>query len=311
MKLPSPKELAHLFGRTVTSWMRDGAPSMGAALAFYTLFTMAPLLILVIILAGFFIGRDEAQQLLMTQLAGLLGDAGAAGVKSVLSAVRDEGKGIIASIVGTATLVLGATTVFAELRSDLDRIWQAKPVKSSGAWKFIRSRLLSFGMVATIGFLLLVSLVVSAALSYVGGLIGGGAIVLYVLDFAASLAVLTLLFAAIFKVLPSERIEWSDVWVGSAMTALLFWVGKFLIGLYLGKSTIASEFGAAGTLVLAIAWVYYSAQVFFLGAEFTREYSLAYGTHRTGTAASALDLPGSLLERARANMRVRLPYSRP
>ena len=299
MKLPSPKELAHLLGRTVTSWMRDGAPSMGAALAFYTLFTMAPLLILVIMLAGFFIGRDEAQQLLMTQLAGLLGDAGAAGVKSVLGAVRDGDKGIIASIVGTLTLVLGATTVFAELRSDLDRIWQAKPAKSSGVWKFVRSRLLSFGMVATIGFLLLVSLVVSAALSYVGGLIGGGAIVLYVLDFVASLAVLTLLFAAIFKVLPSERIDWSDVWVGSAMTALLFWVGKFLIGLYLGKSTIASEFGAAGTLVLAIAWVYYSAQVFVLGAEFTREYSLAYGTHRGETTSSRLDLPGSLLERAR------------
>ncbi len=299
MKLPAPKELAYLLGRTVKSWMRDNAGSMGAALAFYTLFTMAPLLILVIMLAGFFIGRDEAQALLMTQLSGLLGEAGAAGVKSVLNAAHDGGKGIVASVAGFVTLVLGATTVFAELRNDLDRIWQARPPKSSGVWNYLRSRLLSFGMVAAIGFLLLTSLVVSAALAYVGKVIGGGAILLYLLDFAASLAALTALFAAIFKILPSQRIEWRDVWVGSAMTALLFWVGKFLIGLYLGKSAITSEFGAAGTLVVAIAWVYYSSQVFFLGAEFTREYSLAYGTHRTDEAASALNGPGSLLERAR------------
>jgi membrane protein len=281
MKLPEPREFARLFPRTFHSWLDDNAPSMGAALAFYTLFTMAPLLVLVIMLAGFFIGRDEAQELLMTQLSGLLGEAGAAGVKSVLDAAHDDSKGIVASTVSTFTLVLGATTVFAELRNDLDRIWQAKPPKSSGIWKFLRARLLSFGMVATIGFLLLVSLVVSAALAYLGnGLFGGSAAVLYALDFLASFAVLTLLFAAIFKILPSQRIEWRDVWVGSAMTALLFGVGKFLIGLYLGKSTITSEFGAAGTLVLAIAWVYYSAQVFFLGAEFTREYWLAFGTHR-------------------------------
>ena len=299
MKLPAPKELAYLLGRTVKSWMRDNAGSMGAALAFYTLFTMAPLLILVIMLAGFFIGRDEAQALLMTQLSGLLGEAGAAGVKSVLNAAHDDSKGIVASVAGFITLVLGATTVFAELRNDLDRIWQARPPKSSGVWNYLRSRLLSFGMVAAIGFLLLTSLVVSAALAYVGKVIGGGAILLYLLDFAASLAALTALFAAIFKILPSQRIEWRDVWVGSAMTALLFWVGKFLIGLYLGKSAITSEFGAAGTLVVAIAWVYYSSQVFFLGAEFTREYSLAYGTHRTDEAASALNGPGSLLERAR------------
>jgi membrane protein len=299
MKLPEPKELVYLLGRTVKSWMRDNAGSMGAALAFYTLFTMAPLLILVIMLAGFFIGRDEAQALLMTQLSGLLGEAGAAGVKSVLNAAHDDSKGLVASIVGFVTLVLGATTVFAELRNDLNRIWQAKPARSPGVWSYLRSRLLSFGMVATIGFLLLTSLVVSAALAYVGKVIGGGAILLYLLDFVASLAALTVLFAAIFKILPSQRIEWRDVWVGSAMTALLFWVGKFLIGLYLGKSAITSEFGAAGTLVVAIAWVYYSSQVFFLGAEFTREYSLAYGTHRTDEAASALNAPGSLLERAR------------
>jgi membrane protein len=299
MKLPRPKEFAQLLLRTVRSWMRDNAGSMGAALAFYTLFTMAPLLMLVILLAGFFIGRDEAQALLMTQLSGLLGEAGAAGVKSVLNAAHDDNKGIVASIVGFVTLVLGATTVFAELRNDLDRIWQAKPPKSSGVWNYLRSRLLSFGMVATIGFLLLTSLVVSAALAYLGSVIGSGAILLYVLDFVASLAALTVLFAAIFKVLPSQRIEWRDVWVGSAMTALLFWVGKFLIGLYLGKSTITSEFGAAGTLVVAIAWVYYSSQVFFLGAEFTREYSLAFGTHTADAPGEALAEPATLLERAR------------
>lgn len=273
---------------------------MGAALAFYTLFTLAPLLVLVIMLAGLFVGRDEAQALLMTQLTQLLGEQGAAGVKSVLDAARSESRGVTASIVSGLTMLLGATTVFAELRHDLDRIWQTKPKKSATVWKFLRSRLLSFGMVATIGFLLLVSLVVSAVLAYLGDAwFGGMQSVVHLLEFAASFALFTLLFAAIFKILPSERIAWSDVWMGAAVTALLFGVGKFLIGLYLGKSAITSEFGAAGALVLAIAWVYYSAQVFFLGAEFTREYSLAFGTSRASNLApQQADTTESLLQRA-------------
>ena len=303
MRIPGPREFAQLLRRAFQAWLRDNASSMGAALAFYTLITLAPFLVLVIMLAGLFVGRDEAQALLMTQLTGLLGEQGAAGVKSVLDAARSESRGVVASVVSGLTMLLGATTVFAELRHDLDRIWQARPKKSATAWKFLRSRLLSFGMVATVGFLLLVSLVVSAILAYLGDalLSGGMQAAVQLLEFAASLALFTVLFAAIFKILPSERMAWSDVWVGAAVTALLFGVGKFLIGLYLGKSAITSEFGAAGALVLAIAWVYYSAQVFFLGAEFTREYSLEFGTGRAAAAPAAApppETPEALLQRA-------------
>jgi membrane protein len=278
MKILSPKDLWALVKRAFSAWSEDGANSMGAALAFYTLLSMAPLLVLVITLAGLVIGRDEAQQVLMTQLSGLLGETGAQGVRTVLESADNKEGGILATMISLFTLLLGATTVFAELKTDLDRIWKTKAPKASGFWKFIRSRLLSFGLVVTIGFLLLVSLVISAALSYIGTAFGGGEVVMYVLEFAGSIAVMTVLFAAVYKLLPSARIAWRDVWVGSAVTALLFWIGKFLIGLYLGKSSVASSFGAAGTLVVTIVWVYYSAQIFFLGAEFTREYSLSHGT---------------------------------
>jgi membrane protein len=289
VKVLSPRAVWDLAKRAFKAWSDDGANSMGAALAFYTLLSMAPLLVLVITVAGLIIGRDEAQQLLMTQLSGLLGDTGAEGVKSVLEGADNPESGITATIVSFFTLLLGATTVFAELKTDLDRIWKVKAPKSSGIWNFIRTRLLSFGLVVSIGFLLLVSLVVSALLSYIGtSLFGGSEGVMYALEFIGSLVVMTFLFAAVYKLLPSEPIAWRDVMVGAAVTALLFWIGKFLIGLYIGKSSVASSFGAAGTLVVTIVWVYYSAQIFFLGAEFTREYSLSHGTKaRARDAANA------------------------
>lgn len=290
MKALSPRHILDLTRRAFKGWSDDGANSMGAALAFYTLLSMAPLLVLVITLAGFFIGRDQAQEVLMTQLSGLLGDTGADGVRTVLKAADNEEGGAIAAVISLFTLLIGATTVFAELKTDLDRIWKTKPAKSSGAWKFVRARLLSFGLVVTIGFLLLVSLAVSAALSYIGTrMFGGAEAVMYVLDFLGSIVVMTLLFAAVYKVLPSERIAWRDVWVGAAVTALLFWIGKLLIGLYLGRSSVASSFGTAGTLVVTIVWVYYSAQIFFLGAEFTREYAHSHGTRSLGMDAANSD----------------------
>ena len=260
--------------RSVQAWIDDSAPSMGAALAFYTLFSMAPLLLVAISIAGFVIGRQQAQALLMTQLAGFIGADAAARVQTLLSSANTHHTGIIAAVVGTATLVLGATTVFAELKSDLDRIWHCKAEKTGGFLRYIRSRMLSFGMVLGIGFLLMVSLVVSAVLSALGSyFFPGSELAVRVLEFVASFLVITGLFAMIFKILPSTRIAWSDVWVGAAVTSLLFWVGKFLIGLYIGRAAVASAFGAAGTLIVVIVWVYYSAQIFFLGAEFTREYA--------------------------------------
>jgi membrane protein len=303
VKIPSPKHLWPLLKGAFKGWSDDGANSMGAAVAFYTLLSMAPLMVLVITIAGLAIGRDEAQQLLMTQLSGLLGDTGAEGVETVLNAAGNKEGGIIATVVSLFTLLLGATTVFAELKTDLDRIWKTKAPKTSGAWNFIRARLLSFGLVVTIGFLLLVSLVVSAGLAYVGTyLAGGAAVVMTILEFCASIVVMTVLFGAVYKVLPSEHIPWRDVVVGAAVTALLFWIGKSLIGLYIGKSAVASSFGSAGALVVTIVWVYYSAQIFFLGAEFTRVYSVSHGSkskHRDATNSDYLREDEDMLARAR------------
>jgi membrane protein len=303
VRIISPKHFWGLLKRAFAGWSEDGASSMGAALAFYTLLSMAPLLVLVIMLAGFVIGRDQAQTVLMAQLSGLLGEAGAQGVQTLLESANNEKGGIVATVVSLFTLLLGATTVFAELKTDLDRIWKTKPPKSSGFWKFIRARLLSFGLVVTIGFLLLVSLVVSAAISFIGTtFFADAAGVMRVLEFLGSMAVTTVLFAAVYKVLPSAPIAWRDVWVGAATTALLFWIGKYLIGLYIGRSSVASSFGAAGTIVVTILWVYYSAQVFFLGAEFTREYSLSHGTQAGAARAANSDYIGEnedMLARAR------------
>lgn len=303
MKTISPRHLLDLAKRAFKGWSDDGANSMGAALAFYTLLSMAPLLVLVITLAGFFIGRDEAQEVLMGQVSGLLGDTGAEGIETVLQAADNREGGLVATVVSLLTLLLGATTVFAELKTDLDRIWKTKSAKASGMWKFLRARLLSFGMVVTIGFLLLVSLAVSATISYLGTyFFAEAAVLMRVLEFIGSMIVTTVLFAAVYKVLPSESIAWRDVWIGAAVTALLFWIGKFLIGLYIGHSAMASSFGAAGTIVVTIVWVYYSAQVFFLGAEFTREFALSHGTRSHGPDAANSDFirTDDMLARARS-----------
>ena len=298
--MPRMGDLVGLFKRAVGGWSEDNASSMGAALAFYSLLSMAPLLVLVISLAGLFIGRDEAQQLLMSQMSGLLGDTGAQGIQVILEAARNPSGGILASVVSFATLIVGATTVFAELKSDLDRIWKTRAPKSTGLWNYVRTRLLSFGLVVTIGFLLLVSLAVSAFLSFLGTQFFGGAeVAMHALDFVGSIVVSTVLFAAVYKVLPSTPIAWRDVLVGSLVTAVLFWIGKLLIGLYLGKSSTASSFGAAGTVVVTIVWAYYSAMIFFYGAEFTRQFALSHGSRRDAANADFARADEDMLVRAR------------
>jgi membrane protein len=286
--LQAARQFRDLAKQSFTAWMDDGAGSMGAALAFYTLFSMAPLLLLVIAIAGLVIGSDTAKDLLMNQLTQLLGEQGATAVKSVLEAADKKGESIMAAAVSLVTLALGATTVFAELKRDLDKIWHYEPPKKRGWVVQITSRVGAFGMILVIGFLLMVSLVVSATVTAFGSMwaggLPGGALLLRGLDFLGSFFVITGLFAMIYKILPSVRIAWRDVWVGAAVTSLLFWIGKYLIGLYLGKSAVASPFGAAGTLVVVILWVYYSAQIFFLGAEFTRAYALRLGSRQAGAA---------------------------
>jgi membrane protein len=278
------KDVWILLKESVSAWVDDYAPSMGAALAYYTLFSIAPLLLIVIAIAGFFFGAEAAQGEILTQLRGLIGDEGALAVQGLLKSASQPGHRALATFIGVFTLVLGATTVFSELQSALDRIWRAPALKeqSSGIWTLIRTRLLSLGMVLGIGFLLLVSLVLSAVLSALGkwwgGLFGGWEVLLQLINFVVSFAIITGLFAMIYKILPRVKIDWHDVWIGAAVTALLFTIGKFAIGLYLGKSAVASGFGAAGSFVVLLIWVYYSAQIFLLGAEFTWVYAHQHGS---------------------------------
>jgi len=270
---------------TVTAWIADFAPSMGAAIAYYTAFSIAPLLVIVISVAGIFYGTDAASGYLYAQLADLLGNQGAEVVRDMVDRAGATQDGIIAPIVSVGLLLIGATTVFAELQGDLDRIWKAPAAKqSTGLWGLLRGRILSLGMVVSIGFLMLVSLVFSAALAALakwwGGLFANFEWLLRALDIAVSLVVISMMFALMYKILPRVKISWHDVWIGSIATALLFAVGKFLVGLYIGRSQVASSFGAAGSLVVVLVWVYYSAQIFLLGAEFTWVYAHRLGSRR-------------------------------
>lgn len=267
----------------VKAWSDDYAPSMGAALSYYTLFSLAPLLIIVIALAGMVFGQEAAQGEIVAQLRGIMGGEGAAAVEGMLKAAREPAKSVVATLVGITFLLLGATAVFGELQSALDRIWRVPaPQQESGILHLVRTRLLSFGLVLGLGFLLVVSLVVSAVLAALGKWWGvwfqGWDVFLQILNFAVSLGVFTLLFAMIYKIMPRAMIPWRDVWTGAAVTALLFTIGKLLIGLYLGRSGLASGFGAAGSLVVLLAWVYYSAQIFLLGAEYTWVYANRHGS---------------------------------
>ncbi|WP_366515705.1 YihY/virulence factor BrkB family protein [Solimonas marina] len=268
--------------RTVGAWMDDGASSMGAALAFYTVLSMAPLLLIVITVAGFIFGEDAARGALFEQIAGMVGRDGASAIQAVLASTARSGDGPVSILVGLLTLLIGSTTVLAELQRDLDIIWHAPPRRGSGLMRLLRARLLAFSLILGVGFLLMVSLVVSATISVIGRFwsdwLGGAGWLLQVLNFALGFAIITALFAMIYKVLPRVRIEWRDVIVGGAITSLLFSVGKLLIGLYIGHASVASSFGASGTLIAVIVWVYYSAQIFLLGAAFTYQFALRHGS---------------------------------
>jgi len=278
--------------QTVVAWVDDYAPSMGAALAYYSLFSFAPLLLIAVSIAGLVFGPEAARGEIFAELRGVIGDDGAAAAQGLLQSLNKPAQGVVGTVVGLATLLVGAASVFGELQNALDRIWRAPQRQGgSGLWSLLRARLLTFGMVLGIGFLLVVSLLASTALAAFGKryahAFGGWSIIAEGLNFAVSFAVVTALFAMIYKILPRVRIGWRDVWVGAAATALLFSLGKSLIGLYLGRSGIASGFGAAGSLILVIVWTYYSAQVFLLGAEFTHVYAHACGSLRADAAIGA------------------------
>ncbi len=285
-----------LIRQTFEAWIDDAAPSMGAALAYYSVFSLAPLLLIVMTLAALVFGQDAARAEIVRQVAALIGPQHAPTVAALLDAVDRPAEGGIAAIFGGLVLLVGATTVFAELESAIDRIWQSPTRKVSGWWNWLRARLLSLGLVLAIGFLLIVSLVASAALSafgrWWGAWFGEWVLAAQVLNFVLSFAFVSAVFAMIYKWLPQVRLSWRDVTVGALLTALLFTLGKTLIGLYIGRSGIASAFGAAASVIVLLVWVYYSAQIFLLGAEFTWVYSRTYGSLRSdaaGAAAVAID----------------------
>ena len=270
----------------VTGWVDDRAASMGAALAYYTFFSMAPLLLIVISVAGLLLGRDAAQGQLMEELEGLLGQQAAASIQSLIASVSEPADSWWGTLVGLGVMLVGATTVFAELQDALDHIWEApeRPA-GGGVWGLLRARVLSFGLILGFAFLLMVSLVMGAVITAVGrwwsDTLGEWVWVAQTLNLGLGFVITASIFAMIYKLMPRARVEWKDVWVGAVVTALLFSLGKALISLYLGATGIASSYGAAGSLVLVLLWVYYSAQVFLLGAEFTWVYANARGSRRT------------------------------
>jgi membrane protein len=276
------KSIVDTLKQTASDWLDDKAPRLAASLALYTLLSLAPLLILAVSVAALLFGEDAARGQIAQQLSGVLGDKGAVAVEAILANAKAPSSGILGTVVGLGIALFGASGVFGELQGTLNAIWDVDSKPGRGVWGFVHDRFFSFALVLGVAFLLLVSLVVSAGLAAVGAYFShtlpGGQDVWQVLNFVISLGVTTVLFALIYKVVPDVNIRWRDVWVGATATAVLFTLGKFLIGLYVGRSTVASPFGAAGSVVALVVWIYYSAQILFFGAELTQVYARQHGS---------------------------------
>ncbi len=282
------RSLVTLFRETAKDWSEDKCSRLAAGLAYYTALSIAPLLVVAIAVAGLVFGADAARGAIMDQLGGLVGSDSAATIESMIDSANRPRTGVLATIFGVVVLLFGATGVFIELQDSMNTIWEVQPKPGRGIWRLIRQRFLSLGMVFGIAFLLLVSLVVNAGLAALGDVLGailpGVPIVWQGLTMLLTLAVVMLLFAMIFKVLPDVKIPFRDVWIGAAVTAVLFIVGKLLLGLYIGRADLASSYGAAGSVVVLLLWIYYSAQIFFFGAEFTQAYARMHGSRIEPTA---------------------------
>lgn len=274
--------LKYLVTQSFAEWREDNASRLSAALAYYTIFSIPPLLIIAIAIAAQLFDRAAVQQQVINQIGGLIGDAGAEVVESILDNSDEPGETAVATIISVVTLLLGASGVFGELHNALNAIWEVQAKPGRGIWGTIKDRFFSFTMVLGVGFLLLVSLIISAGLAavndFISGVMPGLVILAQVINFLVSFGVVTLLFGLIYKVVPDVKVAWRDVWVGAVVTAFLFTVGKFAIGLYLGNSAPGSTYGAAGSLIVLLLWVYYSAQILFFGAEFTQVYANRFGS---------------------------------
>ena len=286
------RRLGTVLRKASNAWIDDHAQSMGAALSYYTVFSLAPLLLIAISVAGLVFGRDAAQGAVVDQLDGLIGQTGAQAVQDLLKSVARPSTGVVATITGIAVLAIGATSVFAELQDDLNRIWQVPTQQRvSSWWAWLRTRLLSIGLILAMGFLLLLSLAASAAFdafaAWSTSALAGWESLAHGINFVVSFVLTTALFAMIYRFMPQATIEWRDVGIGALVTAFLFSIGKYRIGLYVGKSALASGFGAAGSLAVLLAWVYYSAQIFLFGAEFTWACAHALGSRQDVVEAAA------------------------
>jgi membrane protein len=277
-----------LLKSTVLAFVEDEALSRGAAIAFYTVTSIAPILLIVVAVAGLVFGREAAQGAITAQLGGLMGQQTADVLQSAAASAGEKSAGVMATIIGIVTLIATASGVFGEMQSALNAIWKAKP-EGTTVSRLIRARAASLGLVAALGFLLIVSLVVSAGLTafgnYLDSILPFGKVILSASNTVISVALISVLFAAIYKILPDRHLEWRDVIVGAVVTAILFTIGKSLIGWYIGSSAVASTYGAAGGLIVLLLWVYYSAQIFLLGAEFTKVYANRHGSKQDAPVA--------------------------
>lgn len=299
--LPAPKasrprslrEVFVLFKEAAIAWDEDNASRLAAALACYTLLSMAPLVVLCVAIAGLVFGRAAAEGQIAGELGSVVGAQGAQAIESVIANAKNPGSGVLASVTGIIVLLFGASGVFGELQSSLDTVWEVQTKPGRGIWGVVKDRFFSFTMVLGVGFLLLVSLVVSAGLAAVGALLSSAVPLAWfwqIVNLLISLGVTAAIFALIFKVIPDVRVAWRDVWMGAVVTSLLFSLGRFLLALYIGHSGVGSSYGAAGSLVALVLWTYYSAQIFFFGAEFTQVYAARYG-ERIEPSENAVALP--------------------
>ena len=274
--------ITKLLSATYAKWAADHAQGLGAALAFYTLFSLAPLLLIVIAIGGLVFGQEAAEGQIIGQIQSLVGEESAKAIQSMIEEARKPAAGIIATVLAIVMMLLGATGVFAQLQEALNTIWRVEEKPGEGMWKTLKDRFISLIAVLGTGFLLLISLVISAGLSAVGTTVEHSLpipeFLLQLINVFVSFAIVTLLFAMIYKLLPDISIQWGDVWIGALITSLLFTIGKFVIGVYLGNSNVGIAYGAAGSLVVILIWVYYASQIFLLGAEFTAVYAESHGS---------------------------------
>ena len=276
-----PSTISRICVATIQGWWADRAMSMGASLAFYTVFSLAPILLMAIAVAGFFFGNDEARQAVVRETSELVGDSAAAAIDSLLATGGKFGSGLLGTIVGVLTFLISATAAFIELQDDLNIILKAQPPKYASYLLFLRQRFISFAMIVAIGFLLLVSLTLDAALTAARSYFNLGAVgvIISIVNVALSLGMSVTLFVLIFKILPNVQLPWKNAIAGAVVTGIMFVVGKFLIGFYLGRAEVASNFGAAASIITILLWIYYSSQILLLGAEFVKA-SISVGNSR-------------------------------